>query len=84
LAEGAWRFISRFELINSVYANLERKSSELAEKLVDPKATATTKKDQLIVYLKHNLPLYNWSNLETNKELFKVVGTVIDLELYSS
>jgi hypothetical protein len=26
-----------------------------------------------------NLPLYNWSNLKTNKELFKVVGTVIDL-----
>jgi hypothetical protein len=24
-------------------------------------------------------PLYNWSNLETNKELFKEVGTVIDL-----
>jgi hypothetical protein len=32
----------------------QEKSSELAEllKLVDPKATATTKKDQLIVYLK--------------------------------
>jgi hypothetical protein len=44
----------------SVYANLERKSSELAEllKLVDPKATATTKKDQLIVYLKTRIYPY--------------------------
>jgi hypothetical protein len=37
------------------------------------------KKDQLIVFKDKNLPLYNWSNLETDKELFKVVGTVIDL-----
>jgi hypothetical protein len=41
------------------YTNLKEKSSELAEllKLVDPKATATTKKDQLIVIFKDRIYL---------------------------
>jgi hypothetical protein len=60
----------------------KERSSELAEllKLVDPKATATTKEGSVNrIFKDTNLPLYNWSNLETNKELFKVVGAVIDL-----
>jgi hypothetical protein len=49
-----------------------------ALKLVDPKATATTKEGSVNrIFKDTNLPSYNWSN-ET-KELFKAVGTVIDL-----
>jgi hypothetical protein len=39
------------ELINSVYANLEREACRELLKLVDPKATATTKK-KIRSYLK--------------------------------
>jgi hypothetical protein len=60
---------NQFELINSVYANRKEKGACRAFKLVDPKATATTKKDQLIVYLKTPLPLYNWSNLKPIKTI---------------
>jgi hypothetical protein len=71
LAEGAGG-LSVDSNLSIPYASLE-KSSELAEllTLVDPKATATTKKDQLIVYLKTNLPSYNWSNLKPIKSYLK-------------
>jgi hypothetical protein len=63
--------ISRFELINSVYAISKEKARACrALKLVDPKATATTKEGSVNrIFKDTNLPSYNWSNLETNKEL---------------
>jgi hypothetical protein len=48
-------------------------------KLVDPKAATTKEGSVNRIFKDKNLPLYNWSNLETDKELFKGLGTVIDL-----